>query len=143
VDSSPVAIVGRVSRLARALERELDTVYDRFGLDGALFDVLATHRRQGAPYALRASELADQLMLTASGTTKRLDRLEREGLVEREACEDDRRGVSVRLTAKGRRLIDTAYPEHMANEARLLGGLTKAERRELATLLRKLAESVA
>ena len=142
VDSSPVAIVGRVSRLARALEQGLDTVYARHHLDGALFDVLATLRRQGAPFELRASQLAGQLMLTASGTTKRLDRLARDGLVQREACEDDRRGVMVRLTTKGRRVVDAVYPEHMANEARLVAGLTKAEQRDLARLLRKLTESL-
>jgi len=142
VDSSPVAVVGRVSRLARTLEQGLDVVYARHGLDGALFDVLATLRRQGEPFELRARELAGQLMLTASGATKRLDRLAREGLVRREACEDDRRGVMVRLTAKGKRLIDAVYPEHMANEAELVAGLTKAEQRDLARLLRKLTESL-
>jgi DNA-binding MarR family transcriptional regulator len=138
LDTSPMAVVGRVSRLSRELEQRLEPVYADHELDGGLFDVLATLRRSGAPYRLRASDLADALMLTSSGTTKRLDRLESAGLIAREPCPEDRRGVQIELTPAGRKLIDTAYPEHLANEDELLAPLTQVERRELAALLRKL-----
>jgi DNA-binding MarR family transcriptional regulator len=81
-------------------------------------------------------------MLTSSGTTKRLDRLERAGLVERTADPDDRRGVIITLTAAGHELIDRVTEAHMANEARLLEGLSPAERDRLAALLRKLGLSL-
>ena len=138
LDSSPVAVVGRVSRLSRALEDRLEPVYAEHGLDGGLFDVLATLRRQGPPYQLSPRELADASMLTSSGTTKRLDRLERAGLIARKPDPDDRRGVLIELTPAGGKLIDAAYPEHMANEDRLLAALTKTERKQLASLLKKL-----
>jgi DNA-binding MarR family transcriptional regulator len=138
LDSTPVAVVGRVSRLSRALEDRLEPVYKEHGLDGGLFDVLATLRRQGSPFRLSPRELADASMLTSSGTTKRLDRLESAGLIARKPDPVDRRGVLIELTPAGRKLIDAAYPQHMANEDRLLAPLTKAERRQLATLLRKL-----
>ena len=138
LDSTPVAVVGRLSRLSRALEDRLEPVYREHGLDGGLFDVLATLRRQGSPYRLSPRELADASMLTSSGTTKRLDRLEGAGLITRKPDPDDRRGVLIELTPAGRKLIDAAYPQHMANEDRLLAPLTKAEQRQLAALLRKL-----
>lgn len=138
LDSTPVAVVGRVSRLSRALESRLEPVYREHGLDGGLFDVLATLRRQGPPYRLAPRELAEAAMLTSSGTTKRLDRLESAGLIARAPDPDDRRGVLIELTAAGRRLIDAAYPEHMANEDRLLAPLTRSERNQLAMLLKKL-----
>jgi DNA-binding MarR family transcriptional regulator len=138
LDSSPVAVVGRVSRLSRALEDRLEPVYADHGLDGGLFDVLATLRRQGPPFQLSPRELADASMLTSSGTTKRLDRLERAGLIKRRPDPDDRRGVLIELTAAGRKVIDAAYPQHMANEDRLLAPLTKSERKQLASLLKKL-----
>jgi DNA-binding MarR family transcriptional regulator len=77
-------------------------------------------------------------MLTSSGTTKRLDRLEQAGLIAREPDPDDRRGTLIRLTPAGRRLIDKVTEAYLANEKRLVGALTAAERRQLADLLRKL-----
>jgi DNA-binding MarR family transcriptional regulator len=138
LDSTPVAVIGRVSRLSRALEDRLDPVYEQHGLDGGLFDLLATLRRQGAPYQLSPRELADAAMLTSSGTTKRLDRLESAGLIARKPDPADRRGVVIELTPAGRKVIEAAYPQHMANEDRLLAPLTKSERKQLAALLKKL-----
>jgi DNA-binding MarR family transcriptional regulator len=77
-------------------------------------------------------------MLTTSGTTKRLDRLETAGLITREPDPGDRRGVLITLTPRGRSLIDQAAGQHMANERRILSGLTRAEQRQLADHLRKL-----
>ena len=138
LDSSPIAVVGRISRLARALEARLEPVYREHGLEGGLYDLLATLRRSGPPYRLRPSELTGTLMLTSSGTTKRLDRLEQAGLIERTPDPDDRRGVLITLTEAGRERIDATTEAHLANERRLLGSLTDAERGELADLLRKL-----
>ena len=78
-------------------------------------------------------------MLTSSGTTKRLDRLERAGLIARAPDPDDRRGVLITLTGDGRALIDRVTEAHMANEARLLAGLSQADRDRLAGLLRRLS----
>jgi DNA-binding MarR family transcriptional regulator len=77
-------------------------------------------------------------MLTSGGITKRLDRMAEAGLIERRPDPSDRRGTLVRLTRRGRTVIDKAMPIHMANEARLIGSLTAAQRRALEGLLRTL-----
>jgi DNA-binding MarR family transcriptional regulator len=138
LDHSPIGVVGRISRLARELEQRLEPVYREHGLEPGWHDVLATLRRSGPPYELRPSELTGTLMLTSSGTTKRLDRLEQAGLVERAPDAQDRRGVLIRLTAKGRDVIDATTEAHLANERRLLAALSAAEREQLAGLLRRL-----
>ena len=138
LDHSPVGVVGRVSRLARELEARLEVVYREHGLEPGWHDVLATLRRTGPPYQLRPSDFTGSLMLTSSGTTKRLDRLERAGLIERAPDPDDRRGVIITLTDAGRALIDGVTEAHLENEHRLLSALTEAEQRQLADLLRKL-----
>jgi DNA-binding MarR family transcriptional regulator len=138
LDTSPIAVIGRISRLAREIERRLEPVYAASGLEPGWYDVLATLRRAGPPYRLRPTDFAAALMLTSSGTTKRLDRLEAAGHITREPDPGDRRGVLIALTPKGRRLIDKASVKHMANEKRILSGLTGAEQRQLADLLRKL-----
>jgi DNA-binding MarR family transcriptional regulator len=138
LDHSPIGVIGRVSRLARELEARLEPVYREHGLEPGWHDVLATLRRSGPPYRLRPSEFSGALMLTSSGTTKRLDRLEQAGLIERDPDPHDRRGVLITLTPAGIELIDKLTAAHMANEARLLGALSAAERDRLADLLRKL-----
>jgi DNA-binding MarR family transcriptional regulator len=138
LDPSPIGVVGRISRLARELEQRLERVYREQGLEAGWYDVLATLRRTGPPYRLRPSEFTSALMLTSSGTTKRLDRLEQAGLIARAPDPQDRRGILIGLTAAGRRLVDSATAAHLDNERRLLSALTDAEQRRLADLLRKL-----
>jgi DNA-binding MarR family transcriptional regulator len=138
LDTSPIGVIGRISRLSREIERRLEPVYAACGLEPGWYDVLATLRRAGPPYRLRPTDFAGALMLTSSGTTKRLDRLEAAGHITREPDPTDRRGVLITLTPQGRSLVDRASGEHMANEHRILAGLTAADRRQLAGLLRKL-----
>ena len=142
LDHSPIGIVGRLSRVAREIEARLEPVYREHGLEPGWHDVLATLRRTGPPYQLRPSDFTGSLMLTSSGTTKRLDRLERAGLVERAPDPDDRRGVIITLTEAGHELIDRVTEAHMGNEHRLLEGLSVREREQLAGLLRKLGLSL-
>src|SRR5215468_9134092 len=122
LDASPIGVIGRISRLCREIERRLEPVYAASGLEPGWYDVLATLRRAGPPYRLRPTDFAATLMLTTSGTTKRLDRLEAAGHVTREPDPSDRRGVLIALTAQGRRLIDKASVTHMANERHILAG---------------------
>jgi DNA-binding MarR family transcriptional regulator len=138
LDSSPIGVIGRISRLARELEQRLEPVYREHGLEPGWHDVLATLRRTGAPYRLRVSEFAGALMLTSSGTTKRLDRLEQAGLIAREPDPGDRRGTLISLTPAGHKLIDGVTEAHLANERRLLAALSSDEQRQLADLLRAL-----
>jgi DNA-binding MarR family transcriptional regulator len=138
LDHSPIGIVGRVSRLAREIEQRLERVYTEQGLEPGWHDVLATLRRSGPPYRLRPTDLTEALMLTSSGTTKRLDRLEQAGLIMRSPDPQDRRGTLITLTAAGRRLIDKVTEAHLANERNILAALGEADRKRLADLLRKL-----
>jgi DNA-binding MarR family transcriptional regulator len=142
LDATPIGVIGRISRLAREIERRLEPVYADCGLEPGWYDVLATLRRAGPPYRLRPTDFAATLMLTTSGTTKRLDRLEAAGHITREPDPADRRGVLITLTDGGRELIDQAAGRHLANEQRILAGLTATERRELAGLLRKLGTTL-
>lgn len=138
LDPAPIGVIGRISRLAREIEQRLEIVYREHGLEPGWHDVLATLRRSGPPFRLRPSDLTTALMLTSSGTTKRLDRLERAGLVERSADPHDRRAVAISLTVDGLALIDRVTEAHLANERDILRSLADADQRRLADLLRKL-----
>jgi DNA-binding MarR family transcriptional regulator len=80
-------------------------------------------------------------MLSPAAMTNRLDRLETAGLVRREPHPTSRRSLLVSLTDEGRRVVDAAVTEHVANEEALLAGLTAAQRRQLDDLLRRLLAS--
>ena len=142
LDTSPIGVIGRISRLSREIEHRLEPTYAASGLEPGWYDVLATLRRAGPPYRLRPTDFAATLMLTTSGTTKPHDRLEAAGHITREPDPSDRRGVLIALTPKGRRLIDKASDKHLANERHILSGLSAAEQRQLASLLRKLSATL-
>ena len=135
VDPSPMGVIGRLHRLADALHTELRPVFAEAGLSDGDFDVLASLRRAGAPYQLTPGELAASTMVTSGAITKRLDRLEEKGYVTRTVCADDARSRRIELTSAGIGLIDDLVPTHLANERRLLAGLTDLERSRLAHLL--------
>lgn len=142
LDTTPLLVIGRIHRVAAALTPELTAVYAEFGLGEGEFDVLATLRRQGEPFTLSPGELAERTMVTSGAVSKRLDRLEARGLVERRADATDGRARTVVLTPEGRALVDDAMTAHVANEARLLEALGARDRDTLARLLARLAESL-
>ncbi|MDN3243431.1 MarR family winged helix-turn-helix transcriptional regulator [Glycomyces tritici] len=101
------------------------------GLQQPEYDVLTTLRRSGEPYALTPSALSAELLMSRAGMTKRLDRLEAAGLVERTPVPGDRRSFLVTLTEAGREAADAAATA----VAHRIGQLTaKMPEHELAQL---------
>jgi DNA-binding MarR family transcriptional regulator len=135
LDVAPQGIIGRLHRLAARLTEELVAVYAEHGLGEGEFDVLATLRRSGTPYALAPGELAARTMVSSGAVTKRVDRCVERGWVTRRVSDDDGRGRVVALTDAGRAVIDEAFTAHIANEHRLLDVLGETERARLAQLL--------
>lgn len=142
LDRSPMGVVGRISRMAQLLQAELEPIFAAHGVNGGEFDVLASLRRAGRPYRLTPTELSKALMVTSGGMTKRLTALEGRGLIRREPDPNDGRSTAVSLTGEGKRLVEATLPEHVANERRLLSGMSNKERAELAGLLETLAVSL-
>jgi DNA-binding MarR family transcriptional regulator len=75
----------------------------------AWYDVLAA-LRDAPEQSLRQVEIAERVLLSNSGLSRLVDRIERRGLVERLACETDRRAFYVRLTDEGREMLDRMWP---------------------------------
>ena len=142
LDASPIGLIGRLHRLGDVLNVELRRVFAQAGLGDGDFDVLVTLRRHGAPYELTPSELGASTMVTSSAVTKRIDRLERGGLVTRTVSDADARSRRIRLTEDGVALVDRLMGAHVANEQRLVSGLTAEERGQLADLLRRWGQSL-
>jgi DNA-binding MarR family transcriptional regulator len=95
--------------LVKSLDAELASAHD---LPLSSYEVLLT--LEAAPgRKRRMSDLADSVLLSRSGMTRLVDRLEREGLLERDHCTADGRGCFAVLTEKGRSVLDTARPTHL------------------------------
>jgi DNA-binding MarR family transcriptional regulator len=138
LDAAPLALLGRLLRVAELAERELAAGLADSELQPGWFDLLAALRRNGPPYELNPTQLMHATLLSSGGITKRLDRLAEAGFVERRPDPDDRRGTLVKLTRKGRSTIDRLVAVHVANEERLLQSLKLSERRALDAALRRL-----
>jgi DNA-binding MarR family transcriptional regulator len=93
---------------------------------------------------LRMSELADGVLLSRSGLTRLVDRMERDGLLHRERCEQDQRGWFAEITGEGRELFARARNTHLDGvRERFLGHLTRDEQRTLAALWEKVSPGAA
>jgi DNA-binding MarR family transcriptional regulator len=138
LDVEPLQVLSRVSRLARHLDRARTAAFASHGLQAWGFDVLSALRRQGPPYQLSPGALLRATLVTSGTMTNRVDRLVEAGLVSRHPDPQDKRGVLVALTARGRAAVDAALEDLLHRERDLLTGLDRAQRRELAALLRIL-----
>ena len=107
-------------------------------------DLLAEHRMPLASYdvlvqlveapehRLRMTELAQRVLLSRSGLTRLVDRLEREGLVRRDPCDSDARGMFAVITDEGYTRLREATPTHLSGVSRYVVGQLEPE--ELAQL---------
>ncbi|OQD55345.1 MarR family transcriptional regulator [Streptomyces phaeoluteigriseus] len=139
LDTTAMEVFGRVSRLARAMGDRMEKAYAGLGISRGEFDVLATLRRSGEPYALSPRQLSATLMLTTGGMTGRLDKLERAGLLRRSPDPHDRRGLQVTLTDQGMAVVEEAVGAGLAVQTEALTAALDAERAgQLAGLLREL-----
>jgi DNA-binding MarR family transcriptional regulator len=135
-------VTGRISRIAARIAQREEEVFGRYGLTRGDVGVLSALRTSPPPHTLSPTQLFRGLMMSSAGMTKRLDRIEQRGLVKRNPDVKDRRGVTIHLTDRGRRLLAQAVAENTKNEAALLAGLGGKERRLLADLLRAVLSKV-
>lgn len=136
LDTGPLEVFSRVSRLARHLDMARRTAFSRHELEAWEFDVLAALRRAGRPYRLSPGALLTSTLVTSGTMTNRIDRLESRGLVLRRRSPEDRRGVLVEITPAGLDRVDGAMTDLLAVERPILGALGAGDRSALADLLR-------
>ena len=137
LDVAPMGTIGRIKRLNQALMRAMEKTWAKYGLTDASFDVLATLRREGAPYALSPGDLMASTMVTSGTMTHRINQLEKVGLVERVKNPADGRGFLISLSQRGFDLIDEAVAAHVETQAQLVSGLTKEQQVQLDDLLKQ------
>ena len=140
-DSRAMAAVSRVQRAAFFFEAALARVAAKAGLNVRELLLIAALRRAGPEFCLNPAQLLTECFAPSATMTRQVDHLAALGLVEREPDPNDRRGVLVRLTRRGRRLIDsTVTLGVLADEPELqtANTLTSGEIDALNRILHKL-----
>ena len=138
VDFTVEGIVDRINGINWRIRKMLDETLDEQGLSNGDWKVLCALRWQGKPYRRSAGELAKRSDLSSGAMTNRLDQLEEQGLVRRLRDPDDRRGVLVELTEKGRKRHQQAIGVQAKKEALLAEALGERDMEQLNGLLRRV-----
>lgn len=123
----------------RVVERLANQLREEAGLSLTWYDVLV-HLSEADGHNLRMQDLAESILLSRSGLTRLIDKMEAAGLVQREACESDGRGTLARMTPAGLARLEEAAPTHIAGVIEQFARyLDVDEAKTLATALRSIA----
>ena len=123
------------SALVKALDSELEAAH---GLPLSSYEVLI-YLRVAPDKRLRMAELADRTLLSRSGMTRLVDRLERDGLLRRDTCSSDARGCFAVLTERGEEVLAGARATHLAGvRRRFLDHLDASDIAALGTAFNKV-----
>ncbi len=124
-------------KTARAVETYAHRCIQKLELGVSDFGVLEALLHKGP---LPINTIGNKVLLTSSSMTAAVDRLENQGLVERQNDKQDRRTRLVALTPKGEKLIEKAFKKHTADMEQIMSPLTEHERATFVSLLRKLGQ---
>ena len=138
IDTSSIAVVGRLIRIVSLLESRFEQLCREEGISFWAFVTLNALRRSGAPYVLSPGQLRGAGMVSGAAVTKRVAKLEELGLVERVADPRDGRGALIGLTPAGRTLIDRLDVRYLEEERAAIAPLDADEQVGLANLLRRI-----
>jgi DNA-binding MarR family transcriptional regulator len=127
------------ARLLGRLDAELQAAC---GISLGEFEVLVL-LSEAPEEALRMAELAERLVVSPSGLTRRVDKLVRDGLVGRRPCPSDRRGSFAALTPGGRDMLARAAPHHLVGVRRyVIEPLSSRQLVDLAAGMRSIGQAL-
>ncbi len=134
-DSPEQEAILNILRTADQFHNRFGRLFREFGLTPSQYNVLRILRGEGQP--LPSLEVAERLIQEVPAITGLIDRLEKQGLVVRRRCTEDRRVVYVEITPQGRELLEQLDEPVAQLHRTLIGHLTRSELSELSRLLEK------
>ena len=140
-DSPEQEAILNILRTNDQFQNRFGRLLREFGMTSSQYNVLRILRGEGQP--MPCLEIASRMIQVVPAMTGLLDRLEKQGLVGRERCTEDRRIVYVTLTDKASRLLGSMDGRVVNEHRALIGHLSRAELKELSRLLEKARESAA
>jgi DNA-binding MarR family transcriptional regulator len=139
--SDQIAAWRALARAFAAARERMAAALQGSGLDLSEYDVLVT-LAEGPAEGVRPTDLAGRVLMTKSGITRLLDRLQERDLIARVACPTDGRSQFIALTTRGRSVLRRAAPSLLRALAATLAPLTGAELAALQRTAARIAVSV-
>jgi DNA-binding MarR family transcriptional regulator len=128
-----------IVRTSDQFENRLGRLFREYGLTFSQYNILRILRGEGGP--LPALEIADRMIRVVPAITGLVDRLEKQGLVARRRCDEDRRVVYVAITDKAKGILRQLDKPLQELHSSLLKHLSRAELKQLNSLLEKARRS--
>lgn len=124
-----------LSRAHRAFNDVVNKHISTFNLNPTEFAVLELLYHKG-PQPLQ--QIGGKILLASGSITYVVDKLEQKGLLERQACPNDRRVTHAQITEKGQQLIEEIFPTHQEKINEIVSVLTDKEKNLITELLKKV-----
>jgi DNA-binding MarR family transcriptional regulator len=137
-ESAEQEVALNILRTSDQFQNRFGKLFREHGLTLSQYNVLRILRGEGQP--LPCLEIADRMIQVVPAITGLIDRLEKEGLVRRERCTEDRRVVYISITDKGLAVLKQLDEPLLELHKHLLGHLSRGELKELSRLLEKARE---
>ncbi|MEO2035765.1 MAG: MarR family transcriptional regulator [Planctomycetaceae bacterium] len=129
-----------VLRTTDLLQNRFGRFFREYGLTSSQYNVLRILRGEGKP--LPSLEIGTRMIQVVPAITGLIDRLEKQGLVSRRRCEEDRRVVYVEITSAAKKLLKRMDDPLLALHKQLSGALTRAELKELTRVMEKIRSGI-
>lgn len=124
-----------VASMYLIIEKHISDYLRPFALTPAKFNALMVLKHKGQKKGLSQVDIGRHLIVTASNMTRLLDRLHKEGLIERYSQEGDRRVHLIKITQKGSSILDKVWPGYYKKLTEIAGQLQAQELKQLSGLL--------
>lgn len=131
----PEQIIYSLAVLYNVVSTDIAQFLRQYNLSLGKFNILLAIRRYSEPNGIRQVDISQHLIVTASNMTKMLDKLQADGLVERQVLKSDRRVKMIQITAIGNGLIDTLWSKYQTLLQQSVSGLQTDKQTQLAALL--------
>jgi DNA-binding MarR family transcriptional regulator len=142
LDFASMSLSLKLNSIVRAVSDEIASQLEGIGVNLGEFDVLATLRRHGRGAKLTPKEISAATFVTPSGLTNRLARLEKMGLISRQADPSDGRGALIKITATGKRVADRGIEIVLATEDRYINELSTQMKKDLDQSMTRLIKTL-
>ena len=142
LDFASMSLSLKLNSIVRVVSEEIASQLGGIGINLGEFDVLATLRRHGRGAKLTPKEIAAATFVTPSGLTSRLARLEKMGLISRQADPSDGRGALIKITATGKRVADRGIEIVLATEDRYINELSTQMKKGLDQSMTRMIKTL-
>ncbi len=127
---------------ASKLKKKAGGFLHPFGLTDVQFNLMMLLKHQNGPEGLNQAQLSNMMLVNRANITSLIDRMEKAGLVTRTSAPSDRRHNIIKLTGRGKKLLEKIEPLYTKEIKRIMAALKDKEQRSLIAMLEKTRRNV-